>query len=315
MMRQPNPKLGLGFLVDLYIRFREYHFLEGLLVRIMDMPLNYTDRSGRIVDMDEYKFRLLLYYTKKVDLNIEVAKTTTQTERFVRILNLMNSQALNEHTVLFYVVVDSIYSFLVISQYEKPLQTEKRARSGSFKDELPGNEMFDFDENELAFSDCGSKIKWQGPFDQRLSFDIDTARLDLNPFSAVKKEKKKKDVFLSILLGKIMVKFKDIKLRLASLNIQESEAEMKIKEQIFEMIDFHTVINEIIELGKNETLIEMSAADFYQFFPFIEQYQHEDESFENECEESIPNFISTLFPVLTTTSQINLLNSGLADRL
>jgi hypothetical protein len=131
----------------------------------------------------------------------------------------------------------------------------------------------------------------------------------------VKKEKKKKDVFLSVLLGKIMVKFKDIKLRLASLNLQESEKEMKMKEQIFEMIDFHTVTNEIIELGKNETLIEMSAADFYQFFPFIEQYRHEDESFENECEESIPNFISTLFPVLTTTSQLNLLNSGLADRL
>jgi hypothetical protein len=152
-MKQSNPKLGLGFLIDLYIRFREYHFLEGLLVKIMDMPLNYKDESGRTIDMDEFKFRLLLYYIKKVDLNIEVVKTTSQTERFIRILNLMNEQALNEHTILLYVVVDTIYNFIVISQYEKPLQTEKRVRSGSFRDELPGDEMFDFDDNELVFSD------------------------------------------------------------------------------------------------------------------------------------------------------------------
>ena len=122
---------------------------------------------------------------------------------------------------------------------------------------------------------------------------------------------KKRDVFLSILLGKILVKYKDLKHRLA--NINNNEKYLKIKEDIFEMIDCHTIINEINELSKSVALIEMSPKDFYGFLPFIEQYKSED-SFQNENDESVFTFIETLYPMLTSQSQIELLESDLADR-
>lgn len=47
----------------------------------------------------------------------------------------------------------------------------------------------------------------------------------------------KHDIFLSIILGKILVKFKDIKLQFASIDNDETAQNTKIKEDIFEAID------------------------------------------------------------------------------
>lgn len=58
----------------------------------------------------------------------------------------------------------------------------------------------------------------------------------------------------------------------------------------------------------------MSCTDFYEFFPFIDETK-EEESFENHCDKNLLSFIEALFPILTSKSQIEILESNLAGRL
>ena len=129
LMRERNPRHSLALLLDLYIRFKDYNFLEKLLIRIMNMPLKYIDSNNKIHQLDMFKFTLLWYYLDSVDMDLDVAKSTTAIERYIRIINLLNSQALSEYAITSYAIVDLIYKKTKISQFEKPFQKESKRSS------------------------------------------------------------------------------------------------------------------------------------------------------------------------------------------
>jgi len=299
-------------MIDLYVRFSDYNFLENITAYAMDTPLIYVDGSGNDVNIDSYKFRLLLHYLRSVDMNLDVTMTTRPVERYIRILNLLNNQALAEYPILLYAVVDTIYKWLKTSQFEKPF-IKARARSGSWNETIDDNAI-DICSKDLILSDQTSQYKWHSLFRPWFSFNVEFGTFE---FGQMKKptDPIKHDIFLSIILGKILVKFKDIKLQFASIDNDETAQNTKIKEDIFEAIDWHTTITEIIRLSKGEALFEIPAIDFYEFFPFIDQYQEDDDSVQNNNEQNILSFIETLFPVLTFDSQVDLLESGFENHM
>lgn len=167
----------------------------------------------------------------------------------------------------------------------------------SDKDFALSCEFNDF-RNDLAFENkCSVIIK-------------DEDKLDLEENS----NEGQYDVFLSMLLGILLVKFKDLKQKLVNIQDEDHPENIRLKKEIFDSIDILTMVNEIKDLSKGETLLEIPSSDFYEFWPFIATHNSED-SFDISNEESILIFIATLFPMLSSKSQIDLLCSNLAEKL
>ena len=220
MLSQPEPKLGLALLVDLHYRFKEYSYLSSLLEKIMSNPLSYVDQNNREVSLDEYKFKLLLYYLKDVDMNLDVAMSTSAIERYIRVINLLNSQALENYPILFYTALETIYGHVKTAQFEKTFK--KRPRKGSFTKRNQHKDLVE-SERPRVLSDTIVDISKSATIDRNSSAFIQSTHIILEEKSH--EESTEYDVLLSILLGKLLVKFKDLKHRLTNYSERDDYSE------------------------------------------------------------------------------------------
>ena len=122
----------------------------------------------------------------------------------------------------------------------------------------------------------------------------------------------KYDVLLSILLGKIVVIYIKLKYRLSNISNAYKVDDNKLMEQIFEAIDCFQLLSDVISNFQDDILIEISNVAFYNFIPFI-KWNTMDNSYYKDNNEYMLSFVELLFPVLTSKSQISIIETCLAD--
>ena len=148
--RDPNLKLGLIF--DLYFRFKEYLFLREILTKLIDYGTDTKNVYEKYSNMIDYLFRLIIKYIDEVDMNLSVIKSVPQIERYIRIIDLLNTECVDADPILIYIIVDKIYSKLKVIQFEKPFK--QKARSGSFSiAQNKSKDQLEYEPPELILSD------------------------------------------------------------------------------------------------------------------------------------------------------------------
>lgn len=53
--------------------------------------------------------KLMMYYVSQVDMNLAAAKSTTQIERYIRVIELLTQYMIDTDPVFVYCIADMIY--------------------------------------------------------------------------------------------------------------------------------------------------------------------------------------------------------------
>ena len=150
ILESNDSNLKLGLIFDLYFRFKEYVFLREILTKLINYKTDNKSMYGKYSDMIDYLFRLIIKYTDEVDMNLSVIKNISQIERYIRIIDLLNTECVDADPILIYSIVEKLYLKLKVIQFEKPFK--QKARSGSFSI-AKNKEKLEYEEPEILLSD------------------------------------------------------------------------------------------------------------------------------------------------------------------
>ena len=315
LMTSKNSSLDLGLLFDLYFRLKEYCFLREIFLNIIN---NQEDGKPNVVKnrllLAELQ-KLMMYYVSQVDMNLAAIKSTSQIERYIRVADLLTQYMIDSNPVFVYAIIDVIYKRIKISQFEKPFKRKGRSGSFMYQSKLAKNndpiETNKIENLNIDFLDYVPKS------DKRNSIIVNSIGLDITENEEHFKENnhkinKKYDIFLSILLGKLIVLFVNLKKRMGKSNTVKSDEDSLLWRNIYDAIDWSNLILEIYNWSSGDVLIEIWSNDFYNFLSYIKSNDgYEDES-ENE---KLVSIIEKMFPMLTSKSQIEILESNFANYL
>ena len=315
LMTSKNSSLDLGLLFDLYFRLKEYCFLREIFLNIIN---NQEDGKSNVVKnrllLAELQ-KLMMYYVSQVDMNLAAIKSTSQIERYIRVADLLTQYMIDSNPMFVYAIIDVIYKRIKISQFEKPFKRKGRSGSFMYQSKLAKNndpiETNKIENLNIDFLDYVPKS------DKRNSIIVNSIGLDITENEEHFKENnhkinKKYDIFLSILLGKLIVLFVNLKKRMEKSNTVKSDEDSLLWRNIYDAIDWSNLILEIYNWSSGDVLIEIWSNDFYNFLSYIKSNDgYEDES-ENE---KLVSIIEKMFPMLTSKSQIEILESNFADYL
>jgi hypothetical protein len=306
IVNSQNSHQMIGLVLDIYYRFKEYLFLREVLRKIIKFwwtKENKTEKGKRMID---FLFKLMIHYIEDVDMNLSVSKTTSPTERYIRVVDLLNVKSIDADPVVIYFIIDKIYNKVKILQYEKPY---KKVRRNSFSKNSKNEKLMKFQKNDEENDEASNFFDMDfGPKSLSIVIEDKNIALELWEFQ----EDKKYDVLLSVLLSKTIAIYLELKYRLASINKSDAEQEVLIKENIFASIDIRDLVIDILDFWKDEIYIEITHEIFYKFIPFIKSNPLNRHHSGNENEATL-SFIELIFPVLTSNSQIDIIESGLAE--
>ena len=195
-----SPNLNLGLLFDLYFRLIEYNFLREIFLKIISYQHENNPKAARTKSLFTELQKLMIYYVSQVDMNLAAVKSTSQTERYIRVLDLITQYVIDTNPVFAYSIADIIYKKIKISQFEKPFK--RKVRSGSFRlksQPANDNELLNYkqiEELDADFPDFKPNVE------KRNSIIVSSVGLDVTspdePVKARIKKYRKYDILLSI---------------------------------------------------------------------------------------------------------------------
>ena len=142
--------------------------------------------------------------------------------------------------------------------------------------------------------------------------------------SSSSEEEEGQDLLLSILLSKILVKYKNLKIELSHFQHQSETDPQKLendhpdnislKSKIYEIIDIDTVLEEVTSISKGHILLSIPPDDFYELATLVDS-SGSSESEVSENQHPMFDLLKRLFPLMTSKSQIELVEADLPSHL